>query len=309
MRTLVQKITNISTLVDIDKVCVAEKLSWASTRVTTRIEDLAYCLMGLFDVNMPLLYGEGHNAFLRLQLEIWSRTNDESIFAWGLDPSCAGLPIPSLLASRLYLFEGWNGIETFERVWEQTFPEAHLIDATILTNSGTRLDFRALEFPLIRAIRARQKDFWINEFLVPLKYGRKDIMQGIQLFAIHLYQDIELKWSQDPLLELVSIEEIKANTLKPEHVLVNIPHYSLKVARQVSPSYAGVFFDMTLLSDDRLRVSERFCSYPLQDGRHISTKLKKGIHSESLVFKVITTISAGKEQLGSYAISESDIQS
>ena len=83
MRTLVQVITKMSTLVDIDAACVAEKLSWAAVRVTTRIEDLGYCLMGLFDVNMPLLYGKGHNAFLRLQLEIWSRTNDESIFAWG----------------------------------------------------------------------------------------------------------------------------------------------------------------------------------------------------------------------------------
>ncbi len=133
MRTLVQKITNISTLVDIDKACVAEKLSWDSTRVTTRIEDLAYFLMGLFDVNMPLIYGGGHNAFLRLQLEIWSRTNDESIFAWGTpkwealhrDTSSVRMPIPSLLAPRLYHFEGLNGIQTFEGLWEQTFPGAH----------------------------------------------------------------------------------------------------------------------------------------------------------------------------------------
>ncbi|KAE9364997.1 HET-domain-containing protein [Stipitochalara longipes BDJ] len=268
MRTLVQKITNISTLVDIDKACVAEKLSWASTRVTTRIEDLAYCLMGLFDVNMPLLYGEGHNAFLRLQLEIWSRTNDDSIFAWGMpslkaphrDPSSARLPIPSLLASRLYLFEGLNGIETFERIWEQTFPKAHLIDAITLTNRGTRLDFRALEFPVIRV--SPKSGFWINEFLLPLKCGRKDIGQGIQIFAIHLYQNSELNWYRDPLLELVSIEAIKANSLEPEHVLINIPHYSLKMARQVATGYAGVLFDMTSLSDDRIRVSERFCSSP-----------------------------------------------
>jgi hypothetical protein len=38
---------------------VAERMSWASRRCTTRIEDRAYCLMGIFDVNMPLLYGEG----------------------------------------------------------------------------------------------------------------------------------------------------------------------------------------------------------------------------------------------------------
>jgi hypothetical protein len=57
-------------------------MSWASQRVTTRIEDMAYSLMGLFGVQMPLLYGEGRNAFLRLQLEILKMSDDESIFAW-----------------------------------------------------------------------------------------------------------------------------------------------------------------------------------------------------------------------------------
>ena len=55
---------------------------WAAKRETTRIEDQAYCLMGLFDVNMPPLYGEGRNAFIRLQLEILNQTDDETIFAW-----------------------------------------------------------------------------------------------------------------------------------------------------------------------------------------------------------------------------------
>lgn len=49
---------------------------------TTRSEDLAYCLFGLFDVNMPLIYGEGNNAFRRLQEDIIRRSNDSTIFAW-----------------------------------------------------------------------------------------------------------------------------------------------------------------------------------------------------------------------------------
>ena len=49
---------------------VATKMSWISKRQTSRLEDMAYCLLGLFDVNMPLLYGEGRKAFLRLELEI-----------------------------------------------------------------------------------------------------------------------------------------------------------------------------------------------------------------------------------------------
>ncbi|KAB5531397.1 hypothetical protein GE09DRAFT_973896 [Coniochaeta sp. 2T2.1] len=63
---------------------VAEKMSWAAKRSTSRKEDIAYCLLGLFDVNMPLLYGEGcSKAFLRLQCEMMPRTNDDSILVWG----------------------------------------------------------------------------------------------------------------------------------------------------------------------------------------------------------------------------------
>ncbi|PMD49617.1 uncharacterized protein K444DRAFT_712588, partial [Hyaloscypha bicolor E] len=61
---------------------VAQKMSWASERVTTRVEDIAYCLLGIFGVNMPTLYGEGDQAFGRLQEEIMKSTLDHSIFAW-----------------------------------------------------------------------------------------------------------------------------------------------------------------------------------------------------------------------------------
>lgn len=74
---------------------VAEKMSWASRRITTRPEDIAYCLMGIFGVNMPLLYGEGSNAFRRLQLEIIKNTHDHSIFLWeDLGRSSALAPSP-----------------------------------------------------------------------------------------------------------------------------------------------------------------------------------------------------------------------
>ena len=57
-------------------------MSWASRRVTTRTEDTAYCLLGIFDVNMPLLYGEREKAFFRLQEEIIKQSDDHSLFAW-----------------------------------------------------------------------------------------------------------------------------------------------------------------------------------------------------------------------------------
>ena len=62
---------------------IAQRMSWAAHRQTTRPEDEAYCLMGLFRVNMPVLYGEGRNAFVRLQEEIMRISVDATLFAWG----------------------------------------------------------------------------------------------------------------------------------------------------------------------------------------------------------------------------------
>lgn len=85
---------------------VAVKMSWASRRETTRPEDIAYSLLGLFDVNMPLLYGEGRaKAFIRLQLEIIRKSPDESIFAWCPDRDVLNID-QGLLALHPRLFAG-----------------------------------------------------------------------------------------------------------------------------------------------------------------------------------------------------------
>ena len=51
-------------------------------RTTTRIEDMAYCMLGIFGINMALLYGEDTRAFLRLQEEIIKVSDDQTIFCW-----------------------------------------------------------------------------------------------------------------------------------------------------------------------------------------------------------------------------------
>jgi hypothetical protein len=61
---------------------VARRMSWAARRQTRRIEDEAYSLMGLFQVNMPTIYGEGRTAFRRLQEEILRTSVDHTLFAW-----------------------------------------------------------------------------------------------------------------------------------------------------------------------------------------------------------------------------------
>ena len=87
---------------------IAQRMSWASRRVTTRIEDTVYCLLGIFDVNMPMLYGEGEKAFLRLQEEIIKQSDDHSIFAWPIHRNGQ----PGLLADSPAAFADCQHIKT-----------------------------------------------------------------------------------------------------------------------------------------------------------------------------------------------------
>lgn len=68
------------------EVSIAQRMSWAAYRKTTRVEDKAYSLLGIFDINMPTLYGEGSKAFRRLQEEILRKYDDTTLFAWTETP-------------------------------------------------------------------------------------------------------------------------------------------------------------------------------------------------------------------------------
>jgi Heterokaryon incompatibility protein (HET) len=106
---------------------VAQKFSWASKRSTTREEDMAYCLLGLFDCHIPLLYGEGSQAFRRLQEEIL-KTDDQTIFAWRSDDTgYSGLLAPSPIA-----FKDCTSIAPF-RYWKSSQPYE-------ITNAGLRIN-------------------------------------------------------------------------------------------------------------------------------------------------------------------------
>ncbi|KAK7462335.1 hypothetical protein VKT23_007936 [Stygiomarasmius scandens] len=87
LRDTISAITSIPVQIfegrSVDEFSIAQKMSWAAFRETTRPEDQAYCLMGIFNVSMPPLYGEGSTkAFMRLQQEIIKISDDRSIFAW-----------------------------------------------------------------------------------------------------------------------------------------------------------------------------------------------------------------------------------
>ncbi|KAH7312593.1 heterokaryon incompatibility protein-domain-containing protein [Stachybotrys elegans] len=92
---------------------VAERMSWASARQTVRAEDRAYSLLGLFGVNMPLLYGEGENAFLRLQEEIIRSCFDPSLLAWNV--SVNNIPLPRTISARPSTMQMVMGMVTGRR--------------------------------------------------------------------------------------------------------------------------------------------------------------------------------------------------
>ncbi|KAI5991364.1 hypothetical protein EDC04DRAFT_2911530 [Pisolithus marmoratus] len=59
------------------------KLQWASTRCTTRPEDVAYSLFGIFRISLPVIYGEDvQSALGRLLVEIVSQSGDVSVLDW-----------------------------------------------------------------------------------------------------------------------------------------------------------------------------------------------------------------------------------
>ncbi|KAI0741557.1 HET-domain-containing protein [Daedaleopsis nitida] len=130
---LVEEITGIERGVlkhekSLDSVSVARRMSWASRRQTTREEDRAYSLMGIFGVNMSTIYGEGMNAFIRLQEEILKHVPDQSIFAWG----------PTLLEDEvLYQNVGPHTVSDDSRYWQSRNLFAWSPDAFI-NSAGVR---------------------------------------------------------------------------------------------------------------------------------------------------------------------------
>ncbi|KAI8714887.1 HET domain-containing protein [Fusarium sp. LHS14.1] len=189
-RTLAEKISEI-TKIDgnllefpklVNKFCAAQKLSWAATRETTRIEDRAYSLMGLFNVNMPLLYGEGNKAFFRLQMEILQSSNDQSIFAWEQrpDPVKGRRFISSILATSLEDFEGCHRIRHTPREIEidHDSGKAELTQQVV----GPFIKLKALSIPYdgpLRSEELRQQPPWLTSVYRNISKNCLYVMQRI----------------------------------------------------------------------------------------------------------------------------------
>jgi hypothetical protein len=126
-------------------VAVAQKMSWAAQRQTTRLEDSAYCLLGIFDVNMAMLYGEEEKAFRRLQEEIIRTTPDYSIFAWTAPPTSQNAQSPKgrvfsgVLASSPLQFSKCGSLVMLDPT-DNTRPDFSVSNHGIKMHSRSRLE-------------------------------------------------------------------------------------------------------------------------------------------------------------------------
>lgn len=115
----------------IEATSIANRMGWAASRVTKRPEDIAYCLMGIFSVNMPLLYGEGSRAFIRLQEEIMKSSIDHSLFAW-VDEDAPEEEMRGVLARSPSVFSKTRMISPYQP-WNKQEPY-------VMTNMGLSID-------------------------------------------------------------------------------------------------------------------------------------------------------------------------
>ncbi|KAF5520388.1 Vegetative incompatibility protein HET-E-1 [Colletotrichum aenigma] len=179
--TLLAEITGINR--SLSDISVANRMRWASFRKTTRSEDMAYCLLGLFNVNMPLLYGEGDRAFVRLQEEILKETDDQSLFLWALSPKerTSSDDLCGLLAHSTRLFS----IVDFDYVRPLPPTRSQESAHVSITNQGLRLP---TSMGSLHCTEPQQREIWKR----PLMLCGPQIMHPWTLTLHHPLRRIHL---------------------------------------------------------------------------------------------------------------------
>ena len=172
---------------------VATRMSWASRRETSRTEHMAYCLLGIFHVNMPLLYGEGMKAFTRLQHEIIKQTNDDSIFAWTADQELTGILAkwPSNFANSRYVHEE-APIRTGRRPYA-------------MTNQGLELPVTLRKRPQANCKPQFQANHTTEDIQVMLDCGICGPL-GFKNIVLSLYQMQGSSWGRCRSFEIETVE-------------------------------------------------------------------------------------------------------
>ena len=149
---------------------VREKLRLASTRQTTRVEDAAYSLLGIFSMPMGVVYGEGDKALGRFLAQLLTSSGDTSILAWtgqsGSFNSC--LPSKIIVFDRLLTSHIPTPLERTEMDGAISRLQSSLLNLT----SIMRLYDRLQELPVPSFVGQRMKLPCLNFKLGPLSAAR-----------------------------------------------------------------------------------------------------------------------------------------
>jgi hypothetical protein len=191
--------------VKLANISVATKMAWISRRPTKRMEDIAYCMLGIFDVHMPLIYGEGMKAFRRLQEEIIKRNNDLTIFAWQSPAGSEEQFIGALAPSPAVFAGSYNIIQNRFK-----FTEFSLTNKGLLISSDIRLHVADIGvqagspikgyFIFLGAVKANNRGMYLSKIgpdlfcrngLLPLAGYRGEIRLGRAFDAagVHILLD------------------------------------------------------------------------------------------------------------------------
>ncbi|KDN65340.1 putative heterokaryon incompatibility protein [Colletotrichum sublineola] len=187
---------------------VAERMSWLSYRRTTRVEDLAYCMLGIFDINMPLLYGEGAKAFTRLQEEILKTSTDQSLFAWSWTENDPG-SWASMLAPSPRNFRNGQGYQPVNDATSRPVPYS-------MTNFGL-----SIQLTLIRPADIRISNFGFRppQYIGVLASGTKDgHLIGVPLEETGVTDTYRVvrEFPRPIALQWASLRALRAENLKVE---------------------------------------------------------------------------------------------
>jgi Heterokaryon incompatibility protein (HET) len=171
---------------------VAQKFSWAAKRKTARVEDQAYCMLGILGIQMPLLYGEGQNAFRRLQKEIIKTSNDESIFAWEPDEPYS-LKECGALAPSIDCFSRSSGIVFPDNAMR--IQELHRSDFT-KTKNGLR----------IHTLLYHKENDSSHFYCAVLNCGRWSGKEGQTFVGIYLLDDLGGTYSRTRNHKMIEVK-------------------------------------------------------------------------------------------------------
>ncbi|KAI9693393.1 MAG: hypothetical protein M1820_009322 [Bogoriella megaspora] len=195
--------------------CIAVKMSWMTGRKTTYKEDIAYCLIGLFDIDMNSAYGEEERAFMRLQEELVEQiSTDESIFAWTMP----NLPPYGLLAPRPTCFSESRNIVTSSNKFRKRVPYMVLnrgIDFRVpnkLPDNGNATDWNMLNAKFRKTYKLK------------LNCWRGDAMQNT--ITIMLHRDGANEWRRVNCdkLDVALKPRSSSSIFGSKTSLIRIPH-------------------------------------------------------------------------------------